>query len=565
MREEEEDEGGVGGVGGVGGERRGRDDTGKTFKIQRRKVASSSTSSASFTSQHLMNQAQKMKNTRIHEMKKKKRDFVQRINYSHLFTTVILPFLALCYMIYFDEGILPANQKTLYFTIIYYNVSMLAFSAGYHKYFAHNSFKIRYAALKYIFAIFGCACGLGSIRWWAALHRAHHRFTEDTERDPYSIKRGFLFSHYGWLLKKPKITRFYDEFIEHEFPMKQSPVDVVENKEDSTDNEVVELMPQLDDGNDNGRDNDNEYSPDDTTSENYDESLRTLLIWQEKSYLYWFAITTFLIPAVITRFVCGDTITNGIIYPGILRMFLCQQSLLSTESVCHLKRIQVTIPTQPFNDKNSSQNCHNPLVALLTYGQAHQNFHHEFPHDYRCNNGVFTYDPTKWLLWTLEKLGVVYELCRTPDNLVAHLCLQQQQRVINRAKSQLNWGTPISKLPLISPKDFKNTIAASSNKDRIYIVIQNIIHDITPFMHQHPGGVPLLKASHGKDATQAFYGGVYGHSTAATNLLATMRIGILDTGNDEEVWRRVVKEEGEVAEARESRNGQAQYRTAEAA
>ena len=36
-----------------------------------------------------------------------------------------------------------------------------------------------------------------------------------------------------------------------------------------------------------------------------------------------------------------------------------------------------------------------------------------------------------------------------------------------------------------------------------------------------------LKASHGKDATKSFYGGVYGHLTAAVNLLATMRIGVL--------------------------------------
>lgn len=93
-------------------------------------------------------------------------------------------------------------------------------------------------------------------------------------------------------------------------------------------------------------------------------------------------------------------------------------------------------------------------------------------------------------------------------------------------------------------------------------------------MDQHPGGVQLLKASHGKDATRAFYGGVYGHLTAAINLLATMRIGILDNGNDEEVWNRVVKEEGEVREVSESRRGgggnssgssSGEYRTAEAA
>lgn len=124
------------------------------------------------------------------------------------------------------------------------------------------------------------------------------------------------------------------------------------------------------------------------------------------------------------------------------------------------------------------------------------------------------------------------------------------------------------KAPRITPNDFKRILASSNhNNDRIYIVIQDIIHDITPFMDQHPGGVQLLKASHGKDATKAFFGGVYGHLTAAINLLATMRIGILDVGNEEEVWRRVVKEEGILQDDRQGTGSGSgsQYKTAEAA
>lgn len=226
-------------------------------------------------------------------------------------------------------------------------------------------------------------------------------------------------------------------------------------------------------------------------------------------------------------------------------MFSCQQCMLSMESVCHWSKIQVSIPTQPFNDKNSSSNCNNPLVSLITYGQAHENYHHEFPHDYRNTSSIFAFDPTKWFIWTLSQLGLVDDLCCTPKDLIAQLKIQQQQRAINRMKSHLNWGTPISKLPSIKPKEFQRILSSSAHSNHIYIVIQNIIHDVTPFMDQHPGGLPLLKASHGKDATKAFYGGVYGHLTAAQNLLATMRIGVLDVGNEEEVWTRMAHEEGE--------------------
>jgi stearoyl-CoA desaturase (delta-9 desaturase) len=34
---------------------------------------------------------------------------------------------------------------------------------------------------------------------WARDHRAHHKFSE-THADPHNSRRGFFFSHVGWLL-----------------------------------------------------------------------------------------------------------------------------------------------------------------------------------------------------------------------------------------------------------------------------------------------------------------------------------------------------------------------------
>jgi len=36
---------------------------------------------------------------------------------------------------------------------------------------------------------------------WARDHRVHHKFSE-TDADPHNAKRGFFFSHVGWLLMK---------------------------------------------------------------------------------------------------------------------------------------------------------------------------------------------------------------------------------------------------------------------------------------------------------------------------------------------------------------------------
>lgn len=483
--------------------------------------------------------------------RKRNKLFFGRIRYTNLLTSVILPFLGIAYLFHNKLPIIPTNTLTLWFGFIYFHFTMLAFTSGYHKYFTHRTFKIRSTVLYFYFAIFGASIGIGPIRWWAGLNRAHHRFTDDADRDPYSIKRGFLWAQFGWLLKKPK-TNFFDEFILQEFPM-----EFVENAE----NEVLTETPNNGDLKEELRD----FDLDVKGSDDIDNSLEYdlwLLKWQETHYIKLFFISTIILPTLFTKYFCDDSLINGLIYPGLLRLFLCQVCLLTTESVCHSKKIVSSIPSQPFNDKNSSINCNNPLFSLITYGQAHDNFHHEFPHDYRGSSSITSYDPTKWFLAILARFGIIYNLCKTPKNLIIQLKIQQLQHVLNKMRSQLNWGTPISSLPLLTPKDFKRIIGNSSNKDRIYIIIDNIIHDITPFMDQHPGGVPLLRASHGKDASKAFYGGVYGHLTAAINLLATMRIGVIDTGNNEDVWQKQVNEEGEVVE--NDQRGKA-YQTAEAA
>lgn len=432
--------------------------------------------------------------------------------------------------------------------------------------------------------------GLGSARIWAALHRCHHQFTDDPERDPYSIKRGFLWAHWGWLLKRPKTIAFYREFLENEFPrgrMEAKKEELNDRKDDGEDDgeedgkddgkddgyvNVDSVANSIDDALDGNLSGHNEIETEISASEhgldfddkNYREAQSlSWIVWQEHLTWPFFILTTIVIPVVVTTTICKDTWVHGLIYPGILRMFCCQQQILSTESIGHSRRLYASFPSQPFNDKNSLVNCNNPLVALLTYGQAQQNYHHEFPHDYRNCLLMWALDPTKWFIWVLEKLRLVDYVGKTPSNLVVQLQIQQQQLVLNRMRSQLNWGTAISQLPLINIREFRQLCESAATQDRIYIVIQNIIHDITPFMDQHPGGLALLKASHGKDATRAFYGGVYGHLTAAVNLLATMRIGVLDTGNDEDVWRRVVREEGDV-NARDSRNSLS-YRIAEAA
>jgi stearoyl-CoA desaturase (delta-9 desaturase) len=65
-----------------------------------------------------------------------------------------------------------------------------------------------------------------------------------------------------------------------------------------------------------------------------------------------------------------------------------------------------------------------------------------------------------------------------------------------------------------------------------------VIHDVSGFVEDHPGGRSLIKSAVGKDATGLFNGGVYEHSNAAHNLLSTMRVGVLRGGQEVEVWKK---------------------------
>jgi stearoyl-CoA desaturase (Delta-9 desaturase) len=75
---------------------------------------------------------------------------------------------------------------------------MFFITAGYHRYFAHRSYKLRRSA-QFVMAFGGgTACQKG-VLWWAGYHRRHHRFS-DTARDVHSPRKGFWWSHAGWIL-----------------------------------------------------------------------------------------------------------------------------------------------------------------------------------------------------------------------------------------------------------------------------------------------------------------------------------------------------------------------------
>jgi stearoyl-CoA desaturase (delta-9 desaturase) len=79
-----------------------------------------------------------------------------------------------------------------------YFVRMLAITGGYHRYFSHRSYRLKRGP-QFVLAFLGTTAAQKGPLWWAAHHRAHHKYA-DTERDIHSPIRGFWWSHVGWIL-----------------------------------------------------------------------------------------------------------------------------------------------------------------------------------------------------------------------------------------------------------------------------------------------------------------------------------------------------------------------------
>jgi fatty-acid desaturase len=82
-----------------------------------------------------------------------------------------------------------------------YFTRMFGLMAGYHRYFAHRSFKTS-RTVQFLLALLGTLGVQKGVLWWASTHRHHHRYS-DTELDLHSpIHKSFLYSHSGWFLDK---------------------------------------------------------------------------------------------------------------------------------------------------------------------------------------------------------------------------------------------------------------------------------------------------------------------------------------------------------------------------
>ncbi len=83
------------------------------------------------------------------------------------------------------------------FIVMYFGRAFFV-TAAYHRYFSHKSFRLN-RFWQTVFAFQAEATAQKGVLWWAANHRHHHR-SSDTDADLHSPRKGFWWSHVGWIL-----------------------------------------------------------------------------------------------------------------------------------------------------------------------------------------------------------------------------------------------------------------------------------------------------------------------------------------------------------------------------
>ena len=258
-----------------------------------------------------------------------------------------------------------------------------------------------------------------------------------------------------------------------------------------------------------------------------------VVVWQHRHYLKVVLFMGLVFPMLVCGFGWGDWL-GGFVYGGILRIFFVQQATFCVNSLAHW------LGDQPFDDRNSPRD--HMITALVTLGEGYHNFHHEFPSDYRNAIEWHQYDPTKWTIWAWKQLGLAYDLKQFRSNEIEKGRVQQQQKKLDQKRAKLDWGVPLDSLPVMEWDDFQD----QAKNGRGLIAIAGVVHDVSNFIKDHPGGRAMINSGIGKDATAMFNGGVYMHSNAAHNLLSTMRVGVIRGGCEVEIWKRAQRENKDV-------------------
>jgi stearoyl-CoA desaturase (delta-9 desaturase) len=92
------------------------------------------------------------------------------------------------------------SAASWFFFALFLVCTGIGITGGYHRMWAHRAYSAHWT-VRLFYMLFGAMALQQTILIWASQHRVHHQHVDDVDVDPYSAKRGFWFSHIGWILR----------------------------------------------------------------------------------------------------------------------------------------------------------------------------------------------------------------------------------------------------------------------------------------------------------------------------------------------------------------------------
>ena len=205
------------------------------------------------------------------------------------------------------------NTVEIVTTIVLFFFTGMSITAGYHRLWSHKAYEAN-ALVKFVLAVGGAMTLQNSILHWASDHRVHHRHVDVNDKDPYSAKRGFWFSHIGWMLREYQAERYAD----------------YSNCRDLQKDKIV--------------------------------------MWQHNYYVPIVLVANIGITALLGYL--NGNILGMMLLAGLCRIVLVHHVTFFINSLCHIWG------KQTYTDCNTAKD--NGILALFTFGEGYHNYHHIF-------------------------------------------------------------------------------------------------------------------------------------------------------------------------------------------
>lgn len=243
-----------------------------------------------------------------------------------------------------DGGV---SRTALASMAVLYLVGAAGVEVGFHRYFSHRAFKCK-PALRFALAAAGSIAAQGTVLYWAAVHRAHHRHA-DTDLDPHAPRplgpAGLWRAHVGWLFEQPCVD---------------------------FNRGLGDLL------------ND-----------------RTTMAAQ-RAYLGFLGFGLVAPAALGYATGGGSGALEGFLWGGAVRIFLNHHATWSVNSLCHL------VGRRPYETRDTSRNFW--VLALPTLGGAWHNNHHAHPSSATNDHRWWQLDLGAALIRGAAKLGWAWDV-----------------------------------------------------------------------------------------------------------------------------------------------------------